>query len=575
MTHLWWSLAFLAPLVAAVVRVVMPRVSRPTRGRDVALATCAVASLLPAGLLTILPGVVTAPATHFDWVLTGLSFRMDLVARALTLVTVVLYAVALAAVTRRNTARAGELSALLLLCLVGNVAVLTAADVVTFYLGFALMSYAAFGLVISTRTPDARRAALVYLVLVVVSETFTLAALMLVAGAGGMQVEAAAGAVAASGQRDLIIALLLVGFGTKAGLVPLHVWLPLAHPAAPPAASAVLSGAMVKAGVVGWIRFLPLGEAAAPAAGLVMVVLGAIGAFGSVVVGVQQRDPKTVLAYSTVSQLGYLTIVVGVALARPELAAASVTAALIYAVHHGLAKGAAFLGVSVWRHRATRWRARMIALGMLIASLAIVGAPLSSGSVGKYATKSAIDGVVVLGLDLVSLLPWVATGSTLLLLRVATLLSREEPRDAREPLDIEFVAWAGLVALCIPLPWLVAERWIPLADVPDLEPVVLWDATWPVLVGLALAAVAWGARHGLRRVPQVPAGDLVLMAEHVDRGAIPRAGVLEVAPAGLRPPVTRQTLSAALGRGEAAFGGWPLAVGSLVVLTVVLILGGG
>lgn len=347
MTHLWWSLAFLAPLVAAVVRVVMPRVSRPTRGRDVALATCAVASLLPAGLLTILPGVVTAPATHFDWVLTGLSFRMDLVARALTLVTVVLYAVALAAVTRRNTARAGELSALLLLCLVGNVAVLTAADVVTFYLGFALMSYAAFGLVISTRTPDARRAALVYLVLVVVSETFTLAALMLVAGAGGMQVEAAAGAVAASGQRDLIIALLLVGFGTKAGLVPLHVWLPLAHPAAPPAASAVLSGAMVKAGVVGWIRFLPLGEAAAPAAGLVMVVLGAIGAFGSVVVGVQQRDPKTVLAYSTVSQLGYLTIVVGVALARPELAAASVTAALIYAVHHGLAKGAAFLGVSV------------------------------------------------------------------------------------------------------------------------------------------------------------------------------------------------------------------------------------
>lgn len=104
---------------------------------------------------------------------------------------------------------------------------------------------------------------------------------------------------------------------------------------------------------------------------------------------------------------------------------------------------------------------------------------------------------------------------------------------------------------------------------------MLWDATWPVLVGLALAAVAWGARHGLRRVPQVPAGDLVLVAEHVGRGAIPRAGVLEVAPAGLRPPVTRQTLSAALGRGEAAFGGWPLAVGSLVVLTVVLILGGG
>ena len=61
--------------------------------------------------------------------------------------------------------------------------------------------------------------------------------------------------------RDLIIGLLLAGFGLKAGLVPLHVWLPLAHPAAPMPASAVLSGAIIKAGIIGLIRFLPRGGA--------------------------------------------------------------------------------------------------------------------------------------------------------------------------------------------------------------------------------------------------------------------------------------------------------------------------
>lgn len=78
-------------------------------------------------------------------------------------------------------------------------------------------------------------------------------------------------AVAASPLRNELIVLLLVSLGIKAGLVPLHVWLPLAHPVAPTPASAVLSGAMIKAGLLGWLRFIPFGLAAWPEAGHALI----------------------------------------------------------------------------------------------------------------------------------------------------------------------------------------------------------------------------------------------------------------------------------------------------------------
>jgi formate hydrogenlyase subunit 3/multisubunit Na+/H+ antiporter MnhD subunit len=101
--------------------------------------------------------------------------------------------------------------------------------------------------------------------------------------------------------------LLLVGFGIKAGALSLHFWLPLAHPAAPVPASAVLSGAMLKAGLLGWIRFLPLGEAAMPLSGVTLVSAGLGAAVLGTFVGVVQNDPKTVLAYSSISQMGIIT----------------------------------------------------------------------------------------------------------------------------------------------------------------------------------------------------------------------------------------------------------------------------
>lgn len=539
--HLLWALAALLPLLVAALLVV----TRPTEDRtglagsgedndppvpswlhrwSVRLAQLA---LLPALALTLLPpdeaGAVAT--SEVSWLLLGTTVALDPPGRALLLIAVVLYAAALTAVSWQHTRRAAELEAFLLVCFVGNMGVYAATDAVTFYLAFAVMSLSAVGLVLHERSPTAHRAGKVYLVLTVLSEAAVLGALILTVAAGGLALADAPAAVADSPHTSLVVGLLLTGFGVKAGLVPLHVWLPLAHPAAPPAASAVLSGAMVKAGLVGWLRFLPLGEVELAGWGMLVVLLALAGALGAAVVGVGQRDTKVVLAYSTVSQMGYLSAVVGITLVQPALAPAAVASAVVYAVHHGLAKGALFLGVPVWKHHRSdpgRWA---VVAGLALAGLAVVGAPFTSGSLGKYATKTAVEGATLWGLDLVHVLPLVATGSTLLLMRFAWLLLHTEPDPLPVGSDPELPAWAVIVVASLVLPWWVTETWVPVTGVPDLDPVTLWDASWPILLGLIPAAVVWwAARAGLGgRWPAgaraVPAGDVLVVGERVVAGA--------------------------------------------------------
>lgn len=512
-----WGAATVVPLLVAVLLLG----SRPSSGlhrRSVQLAQLA---LLPALVLTMLPPDEngTVAAAEASWLLLGTSVGLDPVGRALLVVAVVLYAAALTAVGWRRTRRAGPLEAFLLVTFVGNMGVYGAADAVTFYLSFAVMSFAAAGLVLHERTPLAHHAGRVYLALAVLSETAVLGAVLLTVAAGGLHLADAPAAVAESPYTGLIVVLLIIGFGIKTGLVPVHVWLPLAHPAAPPAASAVLSGAMVKAGLVGWVRFLPLGEAALPGLGTVLVVLALLGAVGAALLGLGQRDPKVVLAYSTVSQMGYLGAVVGIALAEPRLAEAAVASAAVYAVHHGLAKGALFLGVPVWKHhRADRAR-WMVMGGLALACLAVVGAPFTSGALGKYATKRAVEGVALGALDPVHLLPFVATGSTVLLVRFLWLLVHTSADPLPAGHDPELGAWIAIVLTSLALPWWVAAAWLPVTAVPGLDPVTVWGATWPVLLGLVMSAgglVLAGAR--LRaRVQQVPAGDLLVLEEQALR----------------------------------------------------------
>ncbi|NUL47533.1 hypothetical protein F7P69_20350 [Cellulosimicrobium funkei] len=518
----------------------------PARRRGPVRLTAAV--LAPAAVLPALALAVTGAGSTLEipWMLYGATFRVDGVGRALLLIAALLYGAALMAVSwhrLRDSGRGtGALSSFLLAGYVGNIGTYLAADVASFYLFFAVMSFSAAGLVIHHRTDAARRATAVYLVMSVLSETAILAGLILVAGSGGMMLADAPQAVAHSGNAGLIMALLVFGFGIKAGLVPLHVWLPLAHPAAPPAASAVLSGAMVKAGLVGWLRFLPLGEDVAGGAGSAGTVdtastmgwalmsLSLLGAFFAVIVGVLQKDPKVVLAYSTISQMGFIGAVVAVGLIRPGMAGETAAAAVLYAVHHGLAKGALFLGVPVVKHYGRGTAGVLVFLGMAGAGLAVAGAPLTSGGFGKYVSKEAVSGITVAGVGLDYILPLVATGSTLLLMRFAHVVWTDE-REPRGRPDGELFSWLLVCAAGITVPWLVGAYWSPLG-LPDWTVDVVWNAVWPILLGLAVGALVWflTARDLLPRGSpkadgrSVAPGDLVVAEEGLVRLAMDRGG---------------------------------------------------
>lgn len=488
------AITLLLPL-AAVAVIALAGMAGPARAHRLRRITALASPLavLPAVVLTLIPD---QPDLELPWLLFGSVFSVDSTARSLTLIAALLYGAALMAVTwvkvRHAERGSGALSAFLLVSYTGNIGSYLAADAASFYLSFTVMSFSAAGLVIHYRHQAAQRATRIYLVMSVLSETAILAALVLTIAAGGLLLADAPDAVAQSPHTGLIVTLLLIGFGVKAGTVPLHVWLPLAHPAAPPAASAVLSGAMVKAGVVGWLRFLPTSDddAALGAAGAVLLVLALVGAFAAVAIGVLQQDPKVVLAYSTISQLGFITALVAVGMVTPELAPATSAAALLYAVHHGLAKGALFLGVPVVKHYGHGLTGVLVLIGMAGAGLAVAGAPLTSGAYGKYVSKEAVAGITVFGLGLDQLLPLVATGSTLLLMRFAFVM-RQTKIEARRRPDGELLSWLAVCAAGVAVPWWVGQNWIAYSGDFSWTVPTVWDATWPILLGLAAGVLVW------------------------------------------------------------------------------------
>ncbi|MBL8528575.1 MAG: hypothetical protein JNL68_12890, partial [Burkholderiales bacterium] len=208
---------------------------------------------------------------------------------------------------------AGRFAVCWLAALAGCLGVFVAADMVSLYALLGLLTLGASGLVLHDDTPRARRAAVIYLGLALTGEVLALMGFVMLATltpGDSLLVRDAAAALPASPHRDLTLALLVAGFGIKAGLVPLHVWMPLAHSAAPVPASAVLSGAVVKVGIIGLVRFLPFD---APLAdwGTAIAAAGMFTALYAVAIGITQTHPKAVLAYSSVSQMGVVVAVLG------------------------------------------------------------------------------------------------------------------------------------------------------------------------------------------------------------------------------------------------------------------------
>jgi formate hydrogenlyase subunit 3/multisubunit Na+/H+ antiporter MnhD subunit len=423
-----------------------------------------------------------------------------------------------------------------LMTLIGNLGVFIAADLVSFYLVFALVSLSAYGLVVADGSARARRAGTTYVVLGLLGEAcLLLGFVQLAAASDSLLIRDGVAALAQSPWRDSTLALLMVGFGLKIGLVPLHVWIPLAHSAAPLPVSVVLSGAVVKAGVIGLIRFLPYGEAL-PFWGYSLAAAGLFSAFYGVAIGVTQANPKTKLAYSTISQLGLIGAVLGMGLASGNSEAR--LAASFYAGHHVLAKGGLFLAVGILAANPSR-RAQILAL-TLVLGLSLAGLPLTGGALAKAAIKPPLGDGFVGHLALLS-----AAGTSLLIVTFVRALAAVPPGATAKSRQGLTRAWLATAAASLALPlWLCAEI-DPHTLTEVLAPAKLAAALAPIVVGWLLAGLV-----PILPLPAIPEGDII--------GFYERLGVR----------VSRS--AAALERLEAGTRQWPVAALSLVGLLVVI-----
>ncbi len=627
------------------------------------LAGVHLASLRAARRVADEAGLPVAPESGLDLTLElpllflNLRLGIDLAGGALLTLTALLW-VAGGLFARRSRAddpRKETFFAFFLATMAGNVGLVLAADLLTFYLFFALMTFAGWGLVVHARSEAAVRAGRVYLVLALLGEVAILWALFSLGAAGGagftasgfveagnalalVPGEGLAASWEALGERAPWVALLaLFGLGVKAGLLPLHLWLPLAHPVAPTAASALLSGVMIKAGVLGWLRILPEvglalpgGEGAPLALGVwvggVLLVMGAVGAFWGVVCGLAQDDPKTILAYSSISQVGYLAMGTGLlVLAGPgtEVGLLALGAVLLYALHHGVAKAALFLSVGVagvvsvgpprGPSRPGSLRARLrddgvglwgLRLGVFLPALALAGFPLTSGAVAKGLLKNALaeqGGGWYAVLDPLLLLA--ATGTTLLLLRFGVRLEakvserRAEARAGEHGSNPDASAglppglalpWGGLVLASILAPLWLAPGALGAAFVPPGVEVPsalgggmagFLQLALPVVVGAGVGGLVLvrvlagpGLPGGFHRL-RIPAGDLLVpVSALLARRPRSSAGLATLA-AGVREVLLRfedrvAALHARLGRGDLALMRGP-ALGFLLLLLIL------
>jgi len=429
-----------------------------------------------------------------------------------------------------------------LLTLIGNIGVFITADLASFYLAFALVSIPAYGLIVRDGTVRAQRAGAIYLALTLLGENFLLIGFVLLAAGvpgGSLMIRDCVAALPSSPWRDATIALLTAGFGLKAGLVPLHVWMPVTYRAAPIPAAAVLSGAAVKAGVIGLIRFLPLGQELFEW-GAILAIVGLLSAFYGVVVGITQANPKTVLAYSSVSQMGLIAAVLGVGLANGDRSVA--IAAAFYAERHILVKGALFLvvGLVAATGSCRLWSALLPAT---VLALSLGGLPVTGGALAKLAVKASLgEGAVA------TLATCAAAGTTLLMLhflrRLQTAAAQDVERGSPRGLVSPWLAMA-LASVAVPVAIYVAAGLGSPADA--LTPAALRAALSPVLLGGILAVGLW---RWMPRLPSVPEGDIVVVGEAVVRASV--------------------ALGTALERAETVLKRWPAACLSLLVVAIIL-----
>jgi hydrogenase-4 component B len=379
-----------------------------------------------------------------------------------------------------------------------NIVVL-ADDAFSFLVAWEFMSLTSWAMVVSNhKDPENLRAGYVYLLMASFGTLVLLLAFgVLAGGTGAYDFAAIRAAHETRAVAGAVLLLALLGAGSKAGLVPLHAWLPLAHPAAPSHVSGLMSGVMTKVAVYGFVRIV-FDLLGAPEWwwSMVLLAIGGPTATLGVLYALMQRDIKRVLAYSTIENIGIIFTGLGLALAfKAEgsdfIAALAFTAALLHVLNHALFKSLLFFGAgSVLTATGERdmeklggliHRMPQTAFVMLVGCIAISALPPFNGFVSEWLTFQAIllsPHLPSWGLKLIipavgGLLALAAALAAACFVKVfgISFLGRPRSAEAAQAKEVDgfsLAAMMGLAALCLlagVLPGLLIDALAPVAKI--------------------------------------------------------------------------------------------------------------
>ena len=286
--------------------------------------------------------------------------------------------------------------------------VLTASHVGVFLIVWELMSLTSLFLILYEHEHTANvRAGFVYVVMTHIGTAFIIGAFFILArSAGSLSFQLLGGATLPENTRSLVFLFALIGFGTKAGIIPLHIWLPKAHPAAPSHVSALLSGVMLKTAISGLCRFYLEFLGVGPSWwGMVVMGFGIVSAFMGVLYAFMENDIKRLLAYSSLENMGVILLGIGAGMVYTSnhqvlLAGLAWSAALYHVFNHAIFKSLLFMGAgSVVRAVGSRemdtmggliHRMPYTALAFFVGSASISALPPLNGFVSEWLTLQAL-----------------------------------------------------------------------------------------------------------------------------------------------------------------------------------------
>jgi hydrogenase-4 component B len=443
--------------------------------------------------------------------------------------------------------------------LLGAVEVVFVADgVIAFLFAWEVMTLATAALVATEHEQrSSRRAAYLYLVMSHVGTGCLVAGFLVLSAASGSVSfsELFAGGVVSGSTRHVLFGLFFLGFGVKAGVIPLHVWLPDAHPAAPSSISALMSAVLITAGIYGLFRICAFGLGVPDVRwGLAFMAVGTLSAILGVLYALTQRDVKRLLAYSTIENAGIIVLGVGAAMValaygRGELAAVAVAASLAHVLNHAVFKGLLFLGAGgvvmatgsrqIEQFGGLLRRMPWTGLFFLVGAMAISAVPLLNGFTSEWLTFQALllgfastPGFVRLNFPLAGAMLALTTALAAACFVKAFGISflalprSQGAEDARESPVMMLVPQAFLAALCVGLglfPGIIIRALMSvMASLPGVQPragfvlgalgmasgVESFDHVIPVVLGAAmlgaLAVAVWVTTRvgaATRRVP--------------------------------------------------------------------------